>query len=201
MGTYKSVKNYRRRQKENIIYVMGGKCACCGYNKCNRALELHHLDPKEKDFTFSDNTNRAWSKVVLELPKTILLCANCHRELHDGLIDNSKLQTSFNAEKAQEINQQIELSKTALVKQCEICGKPISKYAKYCTDCSAKQRRTVERPSREQLKYDIRNMPMLQVGKKYNVSDNAIRKWCVKMNLPQKVSEIKSYTDEEWEMI
>lgn len=201
MGTYEHVKNYRQRQKENIIYVMGGKCACCGYNKCNRALELHHLNPKEKDFTFSDNTNRAWDKVILELPKTILLCANCHRELHEGLIDNNELKTSFDEDRAQEISSQIEESKTALVKQCEICGKPISKYAKYCTDCFAKQRQIVERPSREQLKYDIRHMPMLQVGKKYNVSDNAIRKWCSKMNLPNKVSEIKSYTDEEWEIL
>ena len=162
---------------------------------------MHHLNPKEKDFTFSDNTNRAWDKVILELPKTILLCANCHRELHEGLIDNNELKTSFDESKAQEISNQIEESKTALVKRCEICGQPISKYAKYCTDCFAKQRQTVERPSREQLKYDIRHMPMLQVGKKYNVSDNAIRKWCSKMNLPNKVSEIKSYTDEEWEIL
>lgn len=201
MGTYEHVKSYRQRQKENIIYVMGGKCVCCGYNKCNRALELHHLDPKEKDFTFSDNTNRAWDKIVLELPKTVLLCANCHRELHDGLIDNSELTTSFDKAKAQEISVKIEESKNTLTKQCEICGKTISKYAKYCTDCSAKQRRIVERPSREQLKYDIRHMPMLQVGKKYGVTDNAIRKWCFKMNLPSKVSNIKIYTDEEWELI
>lgn len=201
MGTYEYVKSYRQRQKENIIYVMGSKCVCCGYNRCNRALELHHLDPKEKDFTFSDNTNRAWDKIVSELPKTVLLCANCHRELHDGLIDNNELTTSFDKAKAQEISAKIEKSKKTLTKQCKICGKTISKYAKYCTDCFAKQRQIVERPSREQLKYDIRHMPMLQVGKKYGVTDNAIRKWCFKMNLPSKVSDIKIYTDEEWGLI
>jgi hypothetical protein len=33
------------------------------------------------------------------------------------------------------------------------------------------------------------------------VTDNAVRKWCDKYKLPRKVSEIKNYTDEEWEKI
>ena len=111
MGNYENVKSYRQKQKENIIYVMGEKCACCGYNKCNSALELHHLNPDEKDFTFSDNTNRAWETVVQELPKTIMVCANCHREIHAGLIDATTLQSSFNKQKADEISQTIEKSK------------------------------------------------------------------------------------------
>ena len=36
------------------------------------------------------------------------------------------------------------------------------------------------------------------IGKQFGVSDNAVRKWCKKYGLPQKVSEIKKYTDEEW---
>ena len=116
MGNYENVKSYRQRQKANIIYVMGGKCACCGYNKCNSALELHHLNPDEKDFTFSDNTNRAWETIVQELPKTILVCANCHREIHAELIDATTLQSSFNKQKADEVSQTIEKSKQLQVK-------------------------------------------------------------------------------------
>jgi len=200
MGNYENVKSYRQRQKESIIYVMGEKCACCGYNKCNSALELHHLNPDEKDFTFSDNTNRAWEIVVQELPKTILVCANCHREIHAGLIDATTLQSSFNKQKADEISQTIEKSKRGF-HFCKICGKKVSSKAHYCPECYGKSQREVERPSREQLKLDIRTLPMIQVGRKYGVSDNAIRKWCDSMNLPRKVSDIKSYTDEEWELI
>ena len=44
-------------------------------------------------------------------------------------------------------------------------------------------------------------MSMVSVGRKYNVSDNAIRKWCDKFNLPRKSTEIKKITDEEWKNI
>jgi len=44
-------------------------------------------------------------------------------------------------------------------------------------------------------------MPFTQIGLKFNVTDNGIRKWCKKYNLPAKRSEIKNYSDEEWEKI
>lgn len=47
----------------------------------------------------------------------------------------------------------------------------------------------------------IRNNSFVAIGKLYGVSDNAIRKWCKWENLPYKVKEIKSYSDEEWEDI
>lgn len=56
-------------------------------------------------------------------------------------------------------------------------------------------------PSREELKKLIRTKPILQIGKIFNVSDNAIRKWCDKYNLPRKKREINSYSDEEWDKI
>lgn len=46
--------------------------------------------------------------------------------------------------------------------------------------------RTVDRPSRDELKQLIRTKPFLQIGKMYGVSDNAIRKWCDFENLPRK---------------
>lgn len=54
---------------------------------------------------------------------------------------------------------------------------------------------------REELKKLIRTIPFTQIGKQYGVTDNAVRKWCDKYKLPRKVSEIKKYTDEEWEGI
>ena len=54
---------------------------------------------------------------------------------------------------------------------------------------------------REFFKERIRNYSFLQLAKMFSVSDNAIRKWCIKLGLPSKKTEIKKYTDEEWEKI
>lgn len=62
----------------------GAKCIRCGYNKCIKALEFHHLNPAEKDFTIS-NDHFKLSEAVQETKKCILLCSNCHKELHDNL--------------------------------------------------------------------------------------------------------------------
>jgi hypothetical protein len=62
----------------------GGKCIKCGYNKCIKALEFHHLDPLKKDFTIS-NDGFKLKEAVIESKKCILICSNCHRELHDNL--------------------------------------------------------------------------------------------------------------------
>ena len=63
--------------------IYGGKCVRCGYNNCMAALEFHHLDPNEKDFSLSDRDLKLdWVLIKQELDKCILLCANCHRETH-----------------------------------------------------------------------------------------------------------------------
>lgn len=200
-ATYEHIKNFYTNRKEQIVYIMGGECACCGYKKCISALELHHLNPSEKEFTISSNVNRAWEKVINELPKTILVCANCHREIHSNLIDNDKLISSFNKERANYITKKIEEYKVSKKYYCKNCGKEISRGATYCTDCYGLTQRKVIRPEREILKQEIRTMPMTQIGKKYGVSDNAVRKWCDQYGLPRKASIIKSFSDDEWSLI
>ena len=75
--------NHWRLTKERIIYVMGGKCCICGYEKCIQALEIHHINSEEKEFSLSNsNIYRKWDIISKELQKCILLCANCHRDLH-----------------------------------------------------------------------------------------------------------------------
>lgn len=64
----------------------GGKCECCGYDKCKEALDFHHLNENLKSFNISDrNVSTNWEEVKLELDKCILVCANCHREIHAGI--------------------------------------------------------------------------------------------------------------------
>lgn len=80
------VKARRKKLKDLAIEYKGGKCSCCGYNKCKAALEFHHLDPNEKEFGLgTKGLTRSWDKIKIELDKCILLCANCHREIHNIL--------------------------------------------------------------------------------------------------------------------
>jgi hypothetical protein len=84
-----NVKNWRKRTKSLIVESMGGKCQICGYHKCNAALELHHLDPSEKEFGFGGlRANiKSFDTIKQELKKCILLCSNCHKEVHAGVTD------------------------------------------------------------------------------------------------------------------
>lgn len=90
IANYQHVKTHRQKIKERAIEYKGGKCEKCGYNKCNRALEFHHTIPNEKDFTISKYSVLSWSKVKVELDKCILICSNCHRELHDDEYLNNR---------------------------------------------------------------------------------------------------------------
>lgn len=86
-----SRKSYYRKVKEKLIEYKGGKCQLCGYNKCTTALEFHHLNPSQKDFTISGGT-KSFEKAKIEADKCILVCANCHREIHSGLVDQNLLK-------------------------------------------------------------------------------------------------------------
>lgn len=73
----------RRLIKKWALDYKGNKCELCGYHKCIDALDFHHLDPSQKDFSISDRDIKLdWEKIKEELDKCILICANCHRELH-----------------------------------------------------------------------------------------------------------------------
>lgn len=82
----RDTSKYRNIVKQKLIDYKGGKCQICGYNRCINALEFHHLNPKEKDFTISGGT-KSFEHIKPEVDKCILVCANCHREIHAGLIN------------------------------------------------------------------------------------------------------------------
>lgn len=81
-----AVISWRKRAKLKLIECKGGKCQCCGYKNYAGALEFHHLDPNEKDFTIS-GSSKAFDKLIKEIDKCILVCSNCHKEIHAGLIE------------------------------------------------------------------------------------------------------------------
>ena len=79
----KAVSKRRKKIKDIAIKYKGGKCILCGYKKCEDALQFHHLDSRQKEFGVSQSgLTRSWERVKNEIDKCILVCANCHRELH-----------------------------------------------------------------------------------------------------------------------
>lgn len=64
------------------IEYKGGECKQCGYNKCQAALQFHHINPDVKAFNVSHDHIRSWERLKIELDKCDLLCANCHAEMH-----------------------------------------------------------------------------------------------------------------------
>ena len=78
-------------RKIQLINEFGGKCQECGYNKNIAVLEFHHINPDEKDFSISDrNIKLDWEKIKKELDKCVLVCSNCHREIHAGYLEQQK---------------------------------------------------------------------------------------------------------------
>jgi hypothetical protein len=86
-----AVAKRRRVIKEKAITYKGGACTFCGYNRCLDALDFHHLDETKKKFGLSkDGITGSWEKTVKELDKCIIVCSNCHREIHAGILQPSE---------------------------------------------------------------------------------------------------------------
>jgi ribosomal protein L44E len=80
------VVEFRRRMKARAVSYMGNACAGCGRSGHQAIFDFHHLDPAEKKFGITtDGIPRPWEKVLAELAKCVMLCANCHREVHAGV--------------------------------------------------------------------------------------------------------------------
>ena len=92
---YETLQKSRNRRKEEMVYVMGDCCQLCGYNKCIKALEFHHINPEEKDINFNKAETKSWLVTYEELKKCILVCANCYRGIHAGILNIPNNWKSF----------------------------------------------------------------------------------------------------------
>ena len=196
----KATTDFRKRRKANLIKVSGNCCNICGYNKIPDALEFHHINPELKEYGISSSgTCHDLEKDLAEINKCILVCANCHREIHFGLYSLDFLkEKKIYLEEIANILRQEKFEKTGTKEYfCKKCNTPITKYASngLCSKCvKIKQ----EYPEREELKNLIRNLPFTQIGQLFGVSDNAIKKWCKKYDLPHLKSKINLISDEQW---
>ena len=212
------IKGYKHREtlRKNLIALRGNKCECCELEEWRGvpiALQVHHKD--------GDTLNNT-------LENLVLLCPNCHAQTENYCGKNKErlglneeelveaLRTSENIHQAlvkigktdgrwypkvREIMKKHNIvfcNEKQESKLCPNCGKPISKKATVCLECSHLKQRISKRPSREELKVLVRNNSFASIGRQYGVSDNAVRKWCQSYQLPSKVGDIKQYSDEEW---
>ena len=135
--------NYLKQQeraltrKLELIEAKGGKCEICGYDKNIAALELHHLDPTQKLFQLDARHlgNTTIEKLLEEADKCILVCANCHREIHNEHLNKSNIPNLLNemTSKHIKLTHKYKRQKTSI---CKYCGKefPWANGKIYCCD-------------------------------------------------------------------
>ena len=143
------------------------ECKISEWHNQPAPLELHHVDHDPKNN---------------ELSNLKILCSNCHSLKHK----KNKLNVKKISIKKQKVN------------KCLACLQPCN--IKYCSlKCYHQSKRGIERkhtwktnrPTKKELIQLIKEMPFLQIGKKYNVSDNAVRKWCKFYNIDMSISKFK----------
>ena len=155
-------------KKEDVEYI----CSICGqkpfWNEKPMSLVLDHIDGDNKNDELS---NLRW------------VCPNCNIQLPT----TSRRKQVFDESR---------------ISRCIDCGIKINcKSTTRCSNCEKKRRleNTSHIPlTRDDLKKYIRALPFVKIGEKFNVSDNAVRKWCKKYKLPYKTRDIKNITDAEW---
>ena len=95
---YKSNPEYREQQKERVkrqreeikkfilSYKLAHPCKICGEGDPD-CLDFHHLDPTQKESNINNLAQSVKSipRLLKEIDKCILLCANCHRKFHANL--------------------------------------------------------------------------------------------------------------------
>ncbi len=163
-------------RKYKMIEIMGGRCQKCGYDKYYGALELHHFDPKTKMYNWTKLKERSWKTIIEELKKCILLCANCHREQHDLIRDIKYLSKETG-------NNFLDKSTMIPTGQCPTCQTDVFG-TKFCSvPCVKLSKRKPIRPSKEELENLLKTESCRAIGRKYDVSDNSVRKWAIYYNI------------------
>ncbi len=85
LQSYEAQKRRGLSRKLDLVKAAGSRCAICGYHTNLAALVFHHTDSAVKDFKLDMRSlsNRKLEPVLKEIEKCILVCANCHAELHN----------------------------------------------------------------------------------------------------------------------
>lgn len=129
---YNTQKLRGLKRKLELIKSRGGKCELCGYDRNIAVLEFHHINPDEKEFQLDMRhlSNTSLERLKEEADKSQLLCANCHREVHNPHLGMDEVEDLVNTEAKDKTSFE---NMTGSV--CPVCGKrfPKSKGKIYCS--------------------------------------------------------------------
>ena len=209
-ANYRHVKTNRRNAKEKLVKYKGGKCEICGYDKCVEALEFHHKNPEEKDFSISSYAVLSFKKLKEEADKCILVCANCHREIH-SLINEEKRKKDFEKEKEiflelfknreefkikrikkaskylpeEEILNELKCGtkKTDIMAKYHIGRKTLNEFLDEHDVERPKKKIVYNKPTKEELSLMLEKLTKNAIAKIYNVSWHSVNKWCKKYGI------------------
>ena len=190
-----AVTKWRKSTKNKIVEAMGGECVCCGYNKCIESLQLHHVNPSEKEKAISYwlRNPHAWDKIVKEIRKCVLLCANCHSEIHYGVTKIPDDAPTFNEKYA---NYEQTMGKT-----CPVCGKKMPSMNITCSkSCAAKTSGKVKWEDVDLPKMLLENN-CTGIAEELKISQGSVRKRAIKLGINLKECAIKRSEKVDWESI
>lgn len=166
-----------RNKKQRYVEYKGGKCELCGYSKSLAALEFHHRDPNQKDFRVSGK-NVSWEKVKAELDKCQLLCANCHREEHERLMDEKHARLEH---AVREVVPKKGHQESRSQRCCVTCGRTFKGFKRrlYCSSKCVPQHQTkITWPADADLQQLVWQKPVDSIAGDLGVSGAAIKKRC-----------------------
>lgn len=176
MSRSQHVKDWRKATKQRMVAAMGGKCQCCGYDRCVESLDFHHINPENKEMNLGAvrANPKAWEHIANELRKCILICRNCHGEIHyqgRSLPDN---YTRFDERYAEYKSHH--KSHPELTDKCPHCSGPKPTYQFYCSrSCAASSR--ISHPidwSQYDLSQLATEMTTRQIAEHVGVSGSAV---------------------------
>ena len=204
-------KAIQKYGKENFSFQVIEECSVELLDEKEEYYISHYNSIVPNGYNIMDwvNGNPTYFNIDKEVLEQLYDCIQNSEMLFDEIAEKYDLSrrtitrinqghTHFSKDKNYPLRKRLEIQSN---QYCLDCGVRITNGASRCKSCHDKHQRVVNRPTREELKVLIRNFTFVALGKKYGVSDNAIRKWCKQYNLPHKASEIKKIDDSKWKEI
>lgn len=209
-SNYRNLNNSRKRLKEKLVEYKGGKCEICGYDKCITALEFHHINPDEKDFGIGCKNVLSFEKCKKEVDKCMLVCSNCHREIHYKEIlekqkqeeeeekkvfaeilnnrdkyDLKHIKNSYKYLKYTNIFDDIKnnISRKEIFKKYHINNRTFNKFLEENGIEYSKSTKLASKPTKDELIELLEHNTKAAISRMFGVTWQAVDKWCKKYNI------------------
>jgi hypothetical protein len=177
---YAVLKAWRVKKHNQMVELFGAKCCICGYNRTRVTFDFHHVDPGTKEKTVSSYLTNpcGLKKLVVELSRCVMVCANCHRETHAGL---STIPADAIRVTSAQAYAALKYDDPKPILPCSYCGKPAVNKRQYCSaECyQLHAGRRYEVPEAAELSGKC----LTEVTRQFNVHHKTVKKWLKLRNL------------------